>query len=55
MPGLTLQASLMWLSSPILQLFCVYYLYRRKLLRQFAFFASYLVFLTLLNAVRFVS
>ena len=55
MPGLTLQASLIWLSSPILQLFCVYYLYRRKLLRQFAFFASYLVFLTLLNAVRFVS
>jgi len=54
MPGLTLQAALMWISSPILQLFCVYLLYRRKLLKQFAFFASYLLFLTVLNAIRFV-
>lgn len=54
MPGLSLQAALMWFSSPILQLFCVYLLYRRKLLKQFAFFASYLVFLTVLNAIRFV-
>lgn len=44
----------MWISSPILQLFCVYLLYRRKLLKQFAFFASYLLFLTVLNAIRFV-
>src|SRR5437764_1128296 len=54
MPGLTLQATLIWLSCPILQLFCVYLLYRRKLLKQFAFFASYLILLTLLNVVRFL-
>jgi hypothetical protein len=54
MPGLTLQAALMWGSAPFLQLFCVYLLYRRKLLKQFAFFTSYLLFLTLLNAIRFV-
>jgi hypothetical protein len=54
MPGLTLQAALMWFSAPFLQLFCVYFLYRRKLLRQFAFFASYLLLLTFLNAIRFV-
>jgi hypothetical protein len=53
MPGLTLQAVLIWLSCPILQLLCVYLLYRRKLLRQFAFFASYLILVTLLNGVRF--
>src|SRR5215472_1998251 len=53
MAGLTTQAALIWFSAPILQSFCVYLLYRRKLLRQFTFFASYLVFLTLLNAVRF--
>lgn len=53
MPGLTLQAALMWSSAPILQLSCVYLLYRRKLLRQFVFFASYLLLLTLLNATRF--
>ena len=54
MLGLTLQAALIWLSCPILQLFCVYLLYRRKLLKQFAFFASYLLLFTLLNAIRFV-
>jgi hypothetical protein len=53
MPGLTLQAVLIWFSGPILQLLCVYLLYRRKLLRQFAFFASYLIFVTLLNGARF--
>lgn len=55
MPGLTRQAVLIWFSAPILQLFCVYLLYRRKLLSQFRFFASYMLFLTLLNAVRFLS
>ena len=53
MPGLTLQSALIWLSCPILQLFCVYLLYQRKLLRQFTFFASYLLFLTLLDGTRF--
>jgi len=54
MPGLTLQAALMWFSAPFLQLFCVYLLYRRKLLRHYPFFASYLLLLTLLNATRFI-
>jgi len=54
MPGLTLQAVLIWSSCPILQLLCVYLLYRRKLLKQFAFLSSYLLFLTVLNAIRFV-
>jgi hypothetical protein len=54
MSGLTFQAVLIWSSCPILQLLCVYLLYRRKLLKQFAFLASYLVFFTLLNAVRYV-
>jgi len=54
MPGLTLQAALIWGSAPLLQLICVYLLYRRKLLKQFTFFASYLLFLTLLNAIRFL-
>jgi len=54
MTGLTPLTALIWLSCPILQSSCVYLLYRRKLLRQFTFFASYLLFLTLLNAVRFL-
>ena len=54
MLGLTLQAALIWLFCPVLQLLCVYLLYRRKLLKQFTFFASYLLFLTLLDAVRFL-
>jgi hypothetical protein len=53
MSGLTLQAALIWFSAPFLQLFCVYLLYRRKLVKQFAFFASYLLLFTLLNAIRF--
>jgi len=54
MPGLKLEAALIWWSCPILQLLCVYLLYRRKLLRQFPFFASYLLYLTLLNVIRFL-
>src|SRR5690348_381309 len=54
MSDLTLQAALIWLSAPVLQLLCVYLLYRRKLLNEFVFFASYLLFLTLLNAIRYV-
>src|SRR5690242_16089701 len=54
MPGLSPQAALIWSSAPILQIFCVYLLYLRKLLKQFAFFASYLVLLTSLNAIRFL-
>ena len=54
MPGLTFQVVLIWVSCPILQVLCVYLLYQRKLLKQFTFFASYLLFLTLLNGIRFV-
>ena len=54
MPGLTFQAALIWASAPLLQLLCVYLLFRRKLLTQFTFFASYLLFLTVLNGIRFV-
>ncbi len=54
MPGLTLQAALIWSSAPILQLLCVYLLYRRKLLKQYAFFSSYLLLNTFLNAIRFI-
>ena len=53
MPGLTFQAALIWASAPLLQLLCVYLLFRHKLLKQFTFFASYLLFLTLLNGIRF--
>jgi len=44
MPALTLQSALIWATSPALQLLCVYFLYRRKLLPQFKFFASFLIF-----------
>lgn len=54
MPGLSLQGVLIWSSCPVLQLLCVLLLYRRKLLKQFVFLASYLLFLTLLNAIRFL-
>src|SRR6185437_4176983 len=46
MPALSLQSALIWITGPILQLFCVYLLYRRKLLQQFKFFASFLLFMT---------
>lgn len=51
---LSLQAALIWAMAPLLQLLCVYLLYRRKMLEQFKFFASFLVFLTLKNVVLFL-
>lgn len=54
MPALDVQAFLIWAACPILQLLCVYLLYRRKLLKQFSFLASFLVLQTLNNAARFV-
>ena len=53
MPGLSFQAALIWASCPLLQLLCVYLLHRRKLLKEFTFFSSYLLLLTLLNGMRF--
>ena len=54
MPALTLRSIFIWASAPALQLLCVYLLYRRKLLPQFKFFASLLVFLTVRAGVLFV-
>jgi hypothetical protein len=55
MPALSLQAALIWATSPLLQSLCVYLLYRRKLLGQFKFFASFLVFLTIKNGALFLA
>ena len=54
MPALTLRSAFIWASAPVLQLLCVYLLYRRKLLPQFKFFASLLVFLTVRAGVLFL-
>jgi|SRR5579872_4460458 len=54
MPALTLQSMLIWATSPVLQLLCVFLLYKRKLLNQFTFLASFLVLQTVNNVIRFV-
>lgn len=51
MPVLTLQSILMWVIGPSLQVLCAYLIFRRKLLKQFHFFVSYLIFQTLQNVV----
>ena len=53
MPALPLSAIVLWTTGPILHLLCVYFLYRRKLLSQFKFFASFLVFQALKSVVLF--
>src|SRR4051794_14378633 len=53
MSALTLQSMLVWAAGPILQLTCVYLLYRRKLLKDFRFFSYYLLFLTAKNIFLF--
>lgn len=53
MPALTLQSILIWATSPALQVLCIYLLYRRKLLNQFTFLASYFALQTVNNIVRF--
>ena len=55
MPALSLQAAVIWATGPLLQLLCVYLLYRRKMLEQFKFFASFLVFITIKAAVLFLA
>jgi hypothetical protein len=52
--SLSLQAALIWATGPLLELFCVYLLYRRKMLQQFKFFASFLVFLVLKDFLLFL-
>lgn len=54
MSDLTLESALIWAAAPVLQLFCVYLLFHRKLLKQFSFLASFLLLQTLNNIARFV-
>lgn len=54
MPALSLQSALIWITAPILQLLCVYLLYRRKLLAQFRFLASFFVFVTIKAGILFL-
>jgi hypothetical protein len=54
MPALSLQATLIWVISPILQMVCVALLYQRRLLPQFKFLASFFVFLTIKAGVLFL-
>jgi len=54
MPALSLQSALIWATAQALQLLCVYLLYRRKLLTQFKFLASFFVFMTLKAGVLFL-
>src|SRR5689334_3065586 len=54
MPALSLQSELIWIASPILQLFCVFLLFKRKLLPQFRFLASFFVFNTIKAGVLYL-
>jgi tetrahydromethanopterin S-methyltransferase subunit B len=54
MPALNVQSVLIWALCPVTQLLCVYLLYRRKLLSQFKFLASFLVLQTINDVVRFL-
>jgi len=54
MPALSLQSAFIWATAQVLQLLCVYLLYRRKLLSQFKFLASFFVFMTLKATVLFL-
>jgi hypothetical protein len=54
MPALSLQSALIWVTAPILQLLCLYFLYRRKLLGQFRWLAWFFVFVTVKAGVLFV-
>lgn len=54
MPALSFQSVMIWATSPVLQLLCVYLLYKRKLLGQFKFLASFFVFMTLKAGILFL-
>jgi hypothetical protein len=53
--SLSLLGAVIWATAPLLQLLCVYFLYRRKMLEQFKFFASFLVFITIKSGALFLS
>ncbi len=52
--ALSLQSELIWIASPVLQLLCVFLLFKRKLLPQFKFLASFFVFITIKAGVLFL-
>ncbi len=52
--ALSLQSELIWIASPILQLLCVFLLFKRKLLPQFKFLASFFVFITIKAGILFL-
>lgn len=54
MPALNFQSFAMWAAAPVLQLLCVYLLYKRKLLNQFKFLAGFLLLQTANNLIRFI-
>ena len=54
MLALSFQAAFIWATGPALYLLCAYLLYKRKLLPQFKYFASFLVFLTLKSGVLYL-
>ena len=54
MPALSLQSELIWILSPILQLLCVFLLFKRKLLPQFKFLTSFFVFITIKAGVLYL-
>jgi|SRR5215813_89573 len=54
MPALPISEAVVWTTGSFIQLLCVYLLYRRKLLSQFKFFASFLIFQTIKTGVLFL-
>jgi hypothetical protein len=54
MPALSFQAMFIWAAAPILEVLCVYLLFRRKLLTQFKYFASFLAYEAAKNCVLFL-
>ena len=54
MPALSLSEIVLWTTGPVLHLLCALFLYRRKLLPQFKFFASFLVFQAIKSGVLFL-
>src|SRR5204863_6417914 len=54
MPALSLSEIVLWTTGTVLHLLCALFLYRRKLLPQFKFFASFLVFQAIKSGVLFL-
>jgi len=54
MPALSLQSIFIWATAPVLELLCVFVIYRRKLLNQFRYFAYFLIYQAVKNGVLFL-